>query len=146
MYQGKLTLRMDNDEQCEEPRNDLKDAESENLALAELWVLADKLLIPALQNLSIKAIYRGESRTGVSQIRTLKYVYESATTSSHLRRYFVERTAYSMTVAAFRKYAEWFPKEMVVDIAAFAMECMAKGKLGISILKLDLAPYMVSEN
>lgn len=137
MYQGKLRLGINNDEQA---------AGNEAAALAELWVLADKLCIPALQDVALEAIYKEQPRTESGQAQILKYIYENTAADSPLRRYFVEVAAYFTPPDELRKYDGWLPKEMVVDIAACAMERMAHGGLELTLSILDLASYMVLED
>lgn len=61
--------------------------ETDDMYLAELWVLAEKLLIPHLQNAAIESILHFGSKMLEAPIKTFNYIYEHTDDSENpLRR------------------------------------------------------------
>ena len=59
--------------------------EKEDMHLAELWVLGDKLMAPQLQNLAIEAIITIANEDSTSPLATFPYIYENTVEGSPLR-------------------------------------------------------------
>ena len=70
--------------QHENPDDDVCKVD-EDLCLAELWVLADKLLMPKLQNHTIREIVRLRRESGRSTTVCLNYIYANTSKGSPLR-------------------------------------------------------------
>ncbi|KAF8848134.1 hypothetical protein BDZ45DRAFT_539644, partial [Acephala macrosclerotiorum] len=84
--------------------------------LVELWVLADKLLIPPLQNTIIHELERQRNRFRATSTSCINYVYEKTAPGSPLRRLFVSWCAWNMARSRFEERPEHFPKEMLLDL------------------------------
>jgi len=69
----------------------------EDLALAELWVLAVKLAIPKLQNCALGKISQRYKSTNRVPLDVLSYVYENTTDRSPLRAFWVDKCAWSLS-------------------------------------------------
>jgi len=86
-----------------------------SLILSNLWILADRLLIPTLQNEVIvayeKALVAYKKRPTET---TLDYIYKNTTPGSLLRQYITR-------VVATRKVGniERYPKDLLVDMISF---------------------------
>lgn len=59
----------------------------EILSLAQLWVLADQLLIPKLQNLILRMFEEISIKLQVVHVNCLSYVYENTSKDSKIRLY-----------------------------------------------------------
>jgi len=85
--------------------------------LAELWILADKLLMPGLQNSALKGIHRVQTMNGIF-LANLPYIYENTTAESPLRRYTATLFAGIWdTAKLFKEFPGVFPPEMVLEVA-----------------------------
>ena len=73
---------------------------NESMDLAMLWVLADKLEMPPLQNVALKAIDEISDQYQIVPIGPFRYIDNSTTADSPLRRYTVANCA-SLSVEAF---------------------------------------------
>lgn len=94
----------------------------EDMALAELWVLGDKLLIPRLQNYTIRLIeQRGESTRTIA-IRPFQYIWDDTALESPLRRFAVEQCRYDIQSCCFldRNLVDSFPRGMLLEVASIA--------------------------
>ncbi|CZR51148.1 uncharacterized protein PAC_01023 [Phialocephala subalpina] len=84
--------------------------------LIELWVLADKLLIPPLQNSIVQELERQRKRFKATSTSCINYVYEKTAPGSPLRRLFVSWCAWNVARSRFEDRPEHFPKEMLLDL------------------------------
>jgi hypothetical protein len=105
---------LDTQQTEERPEGKLKD--DEDLALIQLWVLADKLLIPELQILVIDKI--DDIREVTQATDCLDYVCKNTSAGSPLRRWFVHQCATQLEPGWFTEHPEHFPQEMLIDLAA----------------------------
>ena len=91
-----------------------------------VWVLADRLRIPRLQNLAIDEIERIRSDCKVLCFSIIKLVYDTKQLAvpkgAALREYVMEVCGNFANVNAFEFLPECFPKEML-------LECMVSGRL-----------------
>jgi hypothetical protein len=84
--------------------------------LTGLWVLADKFLLPKLQNLALGAIDRTRIKTARSKTHCIDRIWEDTATDSPLRRYIVDICARRLAVGCLAKYPDQFPKEMLLQL------------------------------
>jgi hypothetical protein len=95
------------------------------MALVELWVLADKLRIPRLQNLVIDTIYAIEEKALFAPSPlSLHYIYDNTAPGSQLRRFVVEVSISSLQPKDFidQRVAQDIPHQMLLDFAAHAAQ------------------------
>lgn len=78
MYRRKLTT--------EKEKERSRKGKEEGYALAELWVLTDKLLIPGLQSLALKVISAKETKTRLCPSWIFHYVCVNTTSGSGIYR------------------------------------------------------------
>jgi hypothetical protein len=99
---------------------DMKLMSKESLASSNLWVLADKLLIPRLQNLVINSIekIRKKQNAVATWPSNLNYIYSNTTAESPLRRLIVHYCATDLGTGSYSTHNQ-FPKEMLLDIITF---------------------------
>jgi hypothetical protein len=88
----------------------------EDLELAELWVLADKMAVPKLQNFIVRQIVEIRNQCRGVAIRTLPYIYKKPAVGSPLRRLIVSEVAQHGCKQDFNS-TENFPHEFLVDLA-----------------------------
>jgi hypothetical protein len=87
-------------------------------SLFELWVLADQLLIPKLQNF---ILYRLKDiiidKHKLMPIDKFDYVYQNTAKESKIRLLFLHLSSFWMDSAVFSRDSDQFPKEMLVEVA-----------------------------
>lgn len=91
---------------------------AQDLDLAQLWVVGDRLFIPSLQNAVILAWYKlWHSNDGRScSTSWINYAYEHTCVGSHLRNLAVDELAYPVNPDEIKKHAEELPREMLIDL------------------------------
>ena len=92
----------------------------ESLRMAQLWVLADQLLVPRLQNTAIRAIVQLRSRFKIVPTRSIAYVYRHTAAGSSLRKLMVQLCAGYLKAEWIAINPDQFPAEMLLDFAIFA--------------------------
>lgn len=88
---------------------------NEDHSLAELWVLADKLLLPRLQNLCIQMIEGVRKQIDVVATPTLKYIWENTASDSPLRRLMLDQCL-GLTPRTFTLNSNEYPQEMLIQL------------------------------
>ncbi|KAE8446884.1 hypothetical protein EG329_011515 [Mollisiaceae sp. DMI_Dod_QoI] len=89
----------------------------EDITLVELWVLADKLLLPRLQNTIVEEMQRLREQLRLAPINCYALAYEKTQEGSPLRRFLVDSSVgSSMQKPEFYECIEQFPKEMLMDM------------------------------
>lgn len=100
------------------------------IPLIKLWVLADMLLIPMLQNMLIKEMHKTMLNCKELPIKSFDLLYTDTATGSPLRRFFVDMCARHLAPKNFLNYPEDFPKEMLLDlVTVFASSHSDRKKL-----------------
>lgn len=103
----------------EDWRKDITVAGAENQSLAELWVLADKLGISELQNVTIESMHKIQVAVNRVPVQSFKYIYNNTSQASPLRRYVVELSAIRLNTECFSKFSDQFPHGILIDIVTF---------------------------
>jgi hypothetical protein len=124
--------------------------DDENLRLAQLWVLADQLLIPKLQNLVLRIFDEIRIELKILPVNCFSYVYENTSKDSKIRLYFLHHYACYTHSDEYAEYADFFSKEMLLDLAIAHAKADEYPKERISRLKRawnmeDWSQYEVSE-
>ncbi|CAG8961801.1 hypothetical protein HYFRA_00013977 [Hymenoscyphus fraxineus] len=89
----------------------------ENLLLVKLWILGERLLMPALQNAAIDALEEIVNNAFYTLSHHYKYVYEHTLPGSALRRYVVEQLiVYFVAEDWLENLRTHFPPDMLFDI------------------------------
>lgn len=84
--------------------------------LAKLWVLANFLLIPQLQELALKRLREFQKRYKMVAIRTLVYVFESTPEGSALRRFFLEQVRRDEVLKDLYQNSEYLSIESLIGL------------------------------
>ncbi|TAQ88742.1 hypothetical protein B7494_g2906 [Chlorociboria aeruginascens] len=116
------------------------DGDVSDIDLVYLWVLADKLFLPGLQNLAIDAIRQRLDETKSIPSSTFEKLYELTSTESPLRRLAVDQCVCYSVDTTFKRVPSDYPHEMLIDIAT-AMKCEIKR--GINSTKRIMSNYYV---
>lgn len=102
-------------------------ATKEDMCLVNLWVLADKLLIPQLQNMTLGALVKICGKAQGLATHCLEYVCANTSKDSGLRRWFVHRCAFRIESNSFLEHPEEYPHQLLLEIVATLSE-WSKGK------------------
>ena len=116
-YPGLYTQMLDTQQPEERLIGDPK--KDEDRALVQLWILADKLIIPELQNLVIGKIDEICEVTEIIPTAVLDSVYAKTSVESSLRRWFFYQCSTQLDSDWFTEHPEHFPLEMLIELAAF---------------------------
>ncbi|KAE8448301.1 hypothetical protein EG329_009545 [Mollisiaceae sp. DMI_Dod_QoI] len=95
----------------------------EDLSIVELWVLAEKLLIPTLQNKAIEAIVKIGELTAIAAYPTFNWIYAHTEDRNHpLRRLAVRQCTQIVPPSIFIDEKDRFPKDLLVEFASRLVE------------------------
>ena len=127
-----------------------EETKDEYLCLAQLWVLADQFLIPKLQNLVLRIFDEIRIELKILPVNCFSYVYENTSKDSKIRLYFLHHYACYTHSDEYAEYADFFSKEMLLDLAIAHAKADEYPKERISRLKRawnmeDWSQYEVSE-
>jgi hypothetical protein len=90
---------------------------NEALILFQLWLLADELLMPALQNVVMDQLGVIQGDCILPLYRHLNYVYEESSEDSQLRQYLVARCVWYLEPEQYKLTPELFPKDFLLDLS-----------------------------
>jgi hypothetical protein len=112
------------------------------LNMVKLWILAERLIIPRLQNYIMGSLV-GMSEKFWSTL-WMATAYESTSSDSPLRRFAVDVLLYQVPAYWKREYQNHFPRELLVDLAC---EAIIDGKNGMQYFHTRVNKvYMVPED
>jgi len=95
---------------------------AEDKALVEVWVLADKLCMPRLQNEALKAFDAIREKTCMASIQCLSYAYHSTPSGSLLRKYCVQDVYQRYSSGLIKQASEDIPRDLLIDLATLHAE------------------------
>jgi hypothetical protein len=93
-------------------------ANDEDKSLFGLWILADKLGAPHLQNQAIESIKEICEKSGAISTMHFHYIYDNTSAGSLLRRYMVDECRQSLPREAYIDDPHKFPHEFLIELAA----------------------------
>ena len=120
---------------------DIEDLDSD--AQFQLWILADRLLVPKLQNATMRLLLLNKRRPSLKR-GTLQYVYENTTKGSPLRTRLVEHYTSRGSFTKPRDYENW-PSEMLADMVRVLGQSLPQTGDSLSARNTKLEDYFVSE-
>lgn len=141
MYTQKLELLQDDNKFYKDAKEDkakMRLKLEEDLDLPRLWVLADKLLIPRLQNLVVDKMEEIRVRRNVVATNVIKLVYDTTSIDSPLRQLLVDQCV-DLSGDWIIRNPERFPKAMLLDLVV-ALSRTVKDRQ-----RRDMANYHVVE-
>lgn len=118
----------------------------EDMALCQLWVLADKLLVPQLQNQTIRTMVDLRVKTNIIPTLSLEYIWANTSPGNPLRRLLVHQCA-TLAPSCYFNYSTRYPQEMLIELAEFHAQFRDSARLRKeSGMDDNLAQYEVSED
>lgn len=90
---------------------------NENMCLVQLWIFAESLKLPKLQNLIIDTLECIGGKHAFVPDNVIPYVYKNTKPGSALREYFIDCCTFIIDRSAFQKAPQNFPKEMLLELA-----------------------------
>ncbi|KAE8446865.1 hypothetical protein EG329_011496 [Mollisiaceae sp. DMI_Dod_QoI] len=141
MYAGRFTVKQFQEDWAEDDEAET----SENWSIIELWVLADKLCMLSLQNKAIETLDRISNVSVTIFTSEIRYIYESTSSGSPLRRYIIAQIALFLSKGQF----EWastqgfLTKEVLLDVIIFSKENLVKNGLEYSQDHFEVSDYFV---
>jgi hypothetical protein len=117
-----------------------------DLCLANLWVLADKLLIRPLQNAAMNELGALCARHKMLPTPALNYVFNNTQEGSPLRRFFVYKCAQALKPSCYTRFPEHFPKEMLLELAVYLTKAMDDLPRKPKSPKFRISDYEVRES
>lgn len=91
--------------------------------LVKLWILADTLLIPTLQNQIVVAIEKLRKEENFTATYLLHYIFENTARDSPLRALFRDQCLWELRKSWIRDHPEEFPKDLLADMIEVLSEC-----------------------
>ncbi|KAH6709027.1 hypothetical protein BKA61DRAFT_579107 [Leptodontidium sp. MPI-SDFR-AT-0119] len=88
----------------------------------KLWILADSLLLPRLQNTVVEKIIQVQDTFGKTAVNCLPYIYENTAVGNPLRQLMLHRCACIMRAEFYTDKPEYYPKEMLLELAVIACD------------------------
>ncbi|KUJ22796.1 uncharacterized protein LY89DRAFT_763279 [Mollisia scopiformis] len=113
--------------------------ETRFISLVELWILAEKLLIPELQNMVIREFYRLKLAAMIVPTSCFHAIYEDTVVGSPLRRLCVDICVVYLKHSVYRETADQIPHDMFVDLVA------RFSSLNRMELDINIEAYQVAE-
>lgn len=137
IYSQKLTLKQLDDSWTPVAAEEV----SEYMNLMKLWVLADRLCIPCLQNAVITASDEISEEHPTLHSESCKYIYANTTIDSALRRYTV--ACFSLVDSdTIRPDNGRYPHQMLLDV----VKHLLRRQEGLEKKRFVISDYFVKEN
>jgi hypothetical protein len=90
----------------------------EDKSLFGLWILADELNVPRVQNLVIESIEKYHYKINAIPTLQLRYIYDNTSVGSPLRRYMFDLCRKYILPENYIIQSERFPHAFLIDLAA----------------------------
>lgn len=110
--------------------------------LINLWILADRVLMPKLQNASLKAIEVQTHSSFSCSPQTYRQIYDHTVKDSLLRKFLVDFLASYPTIELIDP--DQLPKQMLIEMWAAARDM--NPKKGVRFSPQRMKRYLVNEN
>jgi len=115
-------------------REDWPDTED----LVKLYVFADMAWVPSLQNQALRAIHKISDINNNFPFHMMDYVWDNTTSSSPLRRYFLDQIVWEGSTEALEECEDDFSSEVRMDIIKAMNQTL--NRLIKPVTKLALSP------
>ncbi|KUJ22610.1 uncharacterized protein LY89DRAFT_728732 [Mollisia scopiformis] len=102
-----------------------KIVEEEDMGLVQLWVLAQFLIMPKLQDWIMDGITAASFYKAAAPTNTFPWVYDNTEVGSPLRKVMVLLSSAYLHSAPFRENSQHYPHEMLVDLLMYQQEQVA---------------------
>ncbi len=121
----------------------------EGQVMVELWILAEKLLVPSLQNAVVLGLEERRKNTHMIHSQCCTYVWEHTSKDSPLRQLFLHQLAGGYTAAHFRRWintGKFVPQEMVLELLALFAGNIRDEEKGNLRVAMNMEKVMVAED
>ena len=118
----------------------------EDLELARLFVIADKLLIPQLQNAIIVLFHKALAAGKDQPVSCVKYIWENTTKENPLRRLILHYCVFYFNPIWLSKNHQQFPKEFLIEALEILGTNKELPKLGKALGISNVNQYKVPED
>ena len=140
LLQWIYTQKVDIRKISEQPEGEVK-----SQSLVFLWVLAEKLQIPRLQNAVIRELQALRDRGEPVPTLSLKYVYENFPPANPLPRLLLHQCAGGLS-EWYTHSPEQFPKDMLLELTVYLSEAVQSGTSAKDMREnTNLSDYFVPE-
>ena len=111
--------------------------------LCELWILADKLRIPRLQNTILHQLEAHCEFANVVPTSSIRYIWDNTSPGAGLRRWLLYQIAHHLKTSAIINHPERFPPDILLELAVYTIDQYSEGsRLGgiaaFNIVDLEL--------
>jgi hypothetical protein len=119
--------------------------ERKSQSLVQLWILAEKLEMPRLQNAVVREFQTMRDRGEPVPTLSLKYVYEHFPRTNPLRRLFIHQCAGGLS-SWLTEHSEQFSKEMLLGVTVYLSKAI-QSKMSAKDLRdnTNISDYFVLE-
>jgi hypothetical protein len=140
LVQWIYTQKVDVRRITEQPAGEVK-----SQSLVSLWVLAEKLQIPRLQNAVIRELQALRDRGEPVPTLSLKYMYENFPRANPLRRLLLRQCAGGLSTW-YTDCPEQFSKEMLLELTVYLSQVVQSGTSAKDLREnTNLSDYFVPE-
>jgi hypothetical protein len=101
---------------------------AEDRQLVELWVLADNLIIPELQNQVIRLIEGVRNKHKRTCTKELAFAWENTAEGSPLRGLLLQQCAFNVHPEWFVTKPDHFPKELLLQLVKLLVESVPEAE------------------
>ena len=118
---------------------------AETKSRIELWVLAEKLLVPRLQN-EVMDLLGLVSKTCTTPFEVrISYIYQNTTDNSPLRLFVVNLIAWTAPSSEYKRYPHLYQYEFLLDLATVFSAAVPRRAASNKRDRFDIADYYVEE-
>ncbi|KUJ22800.1 uncharacterized protein LY89DRAFT_728914 [Mollisia scopiformis] len=124
----------------------LPTSSNKDIVLVKLWVLADKLVIPSLQNKVIDEIEETRRSTRKVAVYSLSYVCRNTSRDSPLRRLFLAQCAGHLKTSSFASDPLNYPQDFLIQLVMLLKDGMTPEVKERLRPRHDMSVFKVAEN
>ncbi|TVY83280.1 hypothetical protein LSUE1_G007644 [Lachnellula suecica] len=142
MYTKKLTITVD-DIETEKTEEEIETFELFEELAVKLWILAERLLMPALQNQTIDWLWK-KLGVGRTQLTILETIYEQTSAGSALRRYAVAQCAFNFSgsMSSYVSLQVLFPVPMLLELLDYLGSSKAMPPFDTFYVKMHMSGFI----
>jgi len=142
MYSNSQTLNIKSNKPDTLPLSVSTDAVLEGSSFIQLWILADRLMIPNLQNTAMELILQMTLIYRTVWINEITSIYNNTSKNSPLRQVLMDQGAWKLNEESIKQNPDFFSFESLIDIACACRKLLTTQSIQPS---LSIADYKVEE-
>jgi hypothetical protein len=128
----------------DDPCNHMSPCTKENYYLSQLWVLAEKLMVPQLQDVVMDQFNIIRQTCPEAFGCHLNYIYANTSEESPLRRFAVQIVAWSPQMD-YKEFSVLYPKEFLLDLVMVFHSAVPARTQTKKMDSLDISEYYVTK-